>query len=175
VLGCGSPPPRGLSGGGSSRRRPSLKELSPPGEYGLHELGLLIREDARATPERCGEAGENFGVDPVGLGEAPDGLGEVPLLKRIDHGHGDPRGGPRRGGMLLADGGQSLYDVLVHMWHLLVNYLSPPAQRRVSGLQYGCGKSLHETRRPEISCCVLPANTPVFKRARQDSNLRPAD
>jgi hypothetical protein len=46
------------------------------------------------------EEGQHSGIDPVGLGQPPQGAGEVPHLARIDDGHREAgrreRGGDRR-------------------------------------------------------------------------------
>ena len=48
------------------------------------------------------EAGQDSGIEAVGLGEAAGGLGEVPGLAGVDHRHRDPRCGEGGGGALVA-------------------------------------------------------------------------
>ena len=82
------------------------EDLSSPGEYVLQELGFLVRDYARCGLDCGGEAGEDEGINSVGLGKATDGLGElVPSLAGIDHGHGDSASGDGGGGQALISSG----------------------------------------------------------------------
>src|SRR5215204_4306838 len=65
------------------------RELAPPGEYGLQGEGFFIGQDAGLRTHGSGEAGEDFCVDSVSLGEASGGLGVVASLAGVDHGYGD--------------------------------------------------------------------------------------
>jgi len=72
----------------------------------LQELGFLVRDYARCGLDCGGEAGEDEGINSVGLGKATDGLGElVPSLAGIDHGHGDSASGDGGGGQALISSG----------------------------------------------------------------------
>jgi hypothetical protein len=81
------------------------EQLAPPGEDVLQSGGLLVGERARRGTDGLGETGEDEGVYSVGLGEAADGLGEVPRLARVDDSHGDPGGGDGGGGQTLVSSG----------------------------------------------------------------------
>src|SRR5215211_7808554 len=83
----------------------SQRMWAAPGQDRLQSLGFLIRQYARRGFDGRRETGEDLGVDLVGLGQAPGGLGEIPGLPRVEHSHGDPGGGDGRGGRTLVTTG----------------------------------------------------------------------
>ena len=86
--------------------RMHLDHLATPGEHRDQVGGLGIRQRAWGWLDRGREVGQHLGIERIGLGEPPRGLGEVAHLARIDHGHGQPRGAERAGGEpLQAPGG----------------------------------------------------------------------
>jgi len=70
--------------------------------------GFFIGQDAGLRTHGSGEAGEDFCVDSVGLGEASGGLGVVASLAGVDHGYGDSgcRDGSSSGALVAPAGPQ---------------------------------------------------------------------
>lgn len=71
-------------------------DLSPTGEDLLKLPGFWVGDRSGRGADGLGEAGEDEGVYPVGLGELTRGPGEVSGLAGIDHEEGNPGGGQGR-------------------------------------------------------------------------------
>jgi hypothetical protein len=81
-------------------------ELAPPGQQGAQLLGVGVGEWTRRGVHHFGEAGEELGVEGVGLGQLADGAGEVAHLARVDHRHSEARGRQRGGHRQLPPAGR---------------------------------------------------------------------
>ena len=91
---CGVMPrlhrPRGRSRGDSARRSASRASCRRRVSRRVERLGGRVRQRPRLGADPLGEAAPAPGVDGVGLGQPPDGLGEVAHLARIDDHDGQP-------------------------------------------------------------------------------------
>ena len=67
--------------------RAVVDQLAPPATEDLEVLDHLRGLGPHRRPHFSGEAGQDLGVQPVGLGQAPEGPREVVRLARIDHDH----------------------------------------------------------------------------------------
>jgi hypothetical protein len=69
-------------------RRPHCDHLPAALDECRQRLGLLVRQRARGRGRMHGlaEMGQRLRIEPIGLGQAPGGAGEVADLTRIDHG-----------------------------------------------------------------------------------------
>jgi hypothetical protein len=101
-----------------------LDQLAPPGDQLGQDLGLLIEHRPRLGAHLLGEARDQLGVEPVGLGQAADSACEGADPGRVDHGERQAGGdrGPRdrdleatgrlEHGKLGADRGQARHERL---------------------------------------------------------------
>lgn len=74
---------------------PHFHELSAAVEQIPHVLGLFVGDFSLRGFDDLGEAGEDKGVELVGLGEEAEGFGEVSDLARIDNDDGQAGGDER--------------------------------------------------------------------------------
>jgi hypothetical protein len=70
-----------------------LEQLPAPGEERVELLGFRVGDRAQRGAHHLGEAGEEVGVDAIGLRELARRLGEVADLARVHHDYRERHGG----------------------------------------------------------------------------------
>jgi hypothetical protein len=63
-------------------RRAHRDDLTSALDQRRQRLGLLVRQGARRRPHGVAEMGQHLAIQPIGLGQAPGGTGEVADLPR---------------------------------------------------------------------------------------------
>src|SRR4051812_32169131 len=104
----------GLAGGGARAvllGGEHVDDLPTPGQDSGEFAGFLVGDRPRLGVYRFTEAGKDFGIDLVGLGEPTSSAGEISGLSRVDHRNRYPRGGQGGcDGSLQASGGLQHYQ-----------------------------------------------------------------
>ena len=89
-----------------------LNDLPTTGDEFAERAGLRVGDGARGRAHLLGEAGDDLGIERIGLGQPSGGAREVADLPRVDNGQGQAGGGDRGGDRYLEPAGGFQHDEL---------------------------------------------------------------